>query len=169
VAPTYALAQFLTKGNGETVNCYDLAASVTVLANLIGANAEYRYLGAPGGRRTFGYLNETSLIGRGQSNNPFFSSGGVDHNPVVGADSCFEDFVGVRRWARSFFGNHAFVLLGSTAKVYDANVGPVLGADNVAGYLATAVDSNDAPRRTCNAARAGQANGAFARATITLR
>jgi hypothetical protein len=173
---TYNLTAFFTKANMDVVNCYDLAGSLATLANLIGANSEYRYLGkysgAAASTKTFGYINETSLIGHGNSNNPFFMASYVTSAKVVGVNDCVEDVIpagmpdaGKRK--RSYFGNHAFVTLAG--KVYDANVKPFLGADDIAGYVAAGIDSIDSAGRTCNKDKAGDAAQVQAAATIKLK
>jgi hypothetical protein len=82
------------------VNCYDAAASLALMAKVIGAPLDY-YFDQP-----FGYLNYVEPIGRGKCNNPFYGcQGGL---PEVGPDD-----------ARTRFGNHAYTKLPA-AKNFDA-------------------------------------------------
>ena len=156
--PKYDLTAFQTKANTATVNCYDLAASLTVLSNLIGGNAEYHYMGP------FGYINQTSLVGHGQSNNPFFDNASYSSAKITDADACKGD---PDPNNRSSFGNHAFVEL--SAKVYDANVEPHLGTESRDDYIKNSIDVKDRAGRTCNKDRAGTASNVEATAKITLK
>jgi hypothetical protein len=82
------------------VNCYDAAASLALMAKVVGTPLDY-YFDLP-----FGYLNYVEPIGRGKCNNPFYGCmGGV---PEVGPDD-----------ARTRFGNHAYTKL-SAARNFDA-------------------------------------------------
>ena len=82
------------------VNCYDAAASLALMAKVVGAPLDY-YFDQP-----FGYLNYVEPIGRGKCNNPFYGCmGGV---PEVGPDD-----------TRTRFGNHAYTKL-SAARNFDA-------------------------------------------------
>ena len=82
------------------VNCYDAAASLALMAKVVGAPLDY-YFDDP-----FGYLNYVEPIGRGKCNNPFYGCmGGV---PEVGPDD-----------PRTAFGNHAYTKL-ATANNFDA-------------------------------------------------
>jgi hypothetical protein len=94
------------QGTGEEyprfkiVNCYDCAASLALMAKVVGAPADYYF------HQPFGKLHYVEPIGRDKCNNPFYGcSGGT---PAVGPDD-----------TRTGFGNHAYVKL-SGAKNFDA-------------------------------------------------
>jgi hypothetical protein len=122
----YNLTGYITKSQGNQVNCYDQAGSLMLLTSLMGGSAEYLFMGP------YGYLNLTNLIGRGQCNNPFYGSRSAPYNvPVVHQDSA----------ARSWFGNHAFVRLnGSTGTIYDDCGGPYLGSGNAQAFINATID-----------------------------
>jgi hypothetical protein len=84
------------------VNCYDCAASLALMAKVVGAPLDYYY------HNPFGYLKYVEPIGRGKCNNPFY--GCLDNNPAVGPNN-----------QRSKFGNHAYTKL-SGQKNYDATM-----------------------------------------------
>lgn len=147
-SPVYNLTSFLVKGNGAVVNCYDMAGSVTSLSNLIGATAAYRYM------QPFGYVTTSPLIGRGNSNNPFYGNPAANYNQAVSPPStCSQDRVkqfpaapGFPPGAappnvgyRSSFGNHAFVVLGGN--VYDATSTPWVGTTTIANYVTGDIDT----------------------------
>lgn len=88
------------------VNCYDCAATVTIMSKILGAAMEYYYHGP------FGYLNYVKPIGRGTCNNPFYGCSGT--NVVVGSDD-----------PRTRFGNHAYTKLNQNL-IYDACMKEVL-------------------------------------------
>ncbi len=86
------------EGNSEEypdyliVNCYDCAASLSIMAKILGAPVNYYF------HQPFGCLNYVLPIGRGKCNNPFPGCSGtptiVDQNEY-----------------RSGFGNHAYTKL----------------------------------------------------------
>jgi hypothetical protein len=84
------------------VNCYDCAASLALMSQVVGAPQDY-YFHSP-----FGYLNYVVPIGRGKCNNPF--PGCTGNDPVKGPDD-----------PRTRFGNHAYTKL-SAGKDYDATM-----------------------------------------------
>jgi hypothetical protein len=95
-------------------NCYDGAAIVHTLADLLGAQTRYVW------SNPFGYLNCIDPIGRGEdySNNPFHESSYYRDDPVTYQDgtsgSC----------GRSSFGNHAFAATqpGPFGVIWDATM-----------------------------------------------
>jgi hypothetical protein len=84
----------------QIVNCYDCAASVALMCNVLGVSVEYHF------HEPFGFLRYVEPIGRGKCNNPFYSCYGG--NAEVGPDD----------W-RTGFGNHAYPRLGGDRN-YDA-------------------------------------------------
>ena len=77
------------------VNCYDCAASLTVMTKVLGVPVEYYF------HNNFGYLKYVEPIGRSKCNNPFY--GCLGNNPVVGPDD-----------PRTGFGNHAYTRLNAS-------------------------------------------------------
>ena len=112
----------------------------------------------------FGYINQTSLVGHGQSNNPFFDSPTKSNVKITDADACSGD---ADPNNRSAFGNHAFVEL--SAKVYDANVLPHVGTETRDEYIKNGIDAKDRAGRTCNKDAAGKASNVETTAKITLK
>ncbi|KYK31230.1 MAG: hypothetical protein AYK19_04105 [Theionarchaea archaeon DG-70-1] len=88
--------------NGKIVNCYDCAASLAALGNVVGCDLTYQFHGP------FGYLNIVVPIGRGRCNNPFYGSSGT--KPIMGKDDA----------SRTYFGNHAYTKMDR--KVFDATM-----------------------------------------------
>ena len=101
---SFNLTLFLSEiGSGRVVNCYDMGKTVKIFANSISCNTNYKFC------NPFGYLNCVKPIGRGWSNNPFYSSQSPPYNqPIVGEDDS----------GRTKFGNHAFGAHG--CDIYDA-------------------------------------------------
>ena len=79
--------------DNRIVNCYDCAASLGIMATVLGVSLGYHFHGP------FGKLNYVLPIGRGKCNNPFPGCNGT--NFAVGPDD-----------VRSGFGNHAYTKLG---------------------------------------------------------
>ncbi|KAI9729394.1 MAG: hypothetical protein M1834_006918 [Cirrosporium novae-zelandiae] len=117
----------------HTLCCYDLAALVQAILPLGLGTPNYdirmKYM-AP-----FGYINETHLIGRTMTNNPFYGSRDSNLNPICGVND--DD--------RSGFNNHMFLNInlddGNGYRVFDATCGPQIGTDSLSGYIDRAIDS----------------------------
>lgn len=77
------------------VNCYDMGKAVVTFSNVMGCGLSYRY------SSPFGFLNCINAIGRGWTNNPFYSNPSCNPNPIVPGDWGYAE----GRWG---FGNHAF-------------------------------------------------------------
>ncbi len=116
---TFALSSFLGRVDRE-VSCFGTSAAVLVLSGAVGIGV--RWLRIP----RMGYIVETSLVGVGRCNNPFFIKDKT--NPIV----CQKDL------ARSRFELHSFNEMSAT--IFDACVGPHLGTSPRPTYLNTAVD-----------------------------
>jgi hypothetical protein len=95
-------------------NCFDQAGAVQVLSGALGIEVEWTRM------EPFGYINETSLVGRGQCNNPSF------------LDSVSSEILPRDDSQRGFFGHHAFCIWQNSGMniVLDATAGPHLG-DNI--------------------------------------
>ncbi len=119
----------------NVVNCYDQAAAVSTLFNLVGGTSAYRFM------QPNGYMATEELVGRGQVNNPFYDSPSNVSTKVV-TFGCSNVVVGGKR-TRSTFGNHAFVTLPGDMPI-DAMGGPYLGTGTLAAYLTGATSSIDA-------------------------
>jgi hypothetical protein len=121
----FSLTGYMGKTLGNKVNCYDQASGLSLCGNAIGIPSEIRYMDP------FGYILETSLVGRGNSNNPFYGNRryGFDPLPVCPTNSP----------SRSGFGNHMFVMLG--ANVYDSCAGPVRGEWTFDDYRLHVIDT----------------------------
>jgi hypothetical protein len=142
---------YMTKSNGDTVNCYDQAAALTVFGRLLGINVQYTY------SSSFGYINTKTLVGGITTNNPFFDAKNIygnfiySTNPVVdlttsGSTAPYRltyDYDGTLQGNRSAFGNHAYVTIGTddpgTFNVYDACSGPITNT-LLTDYFASTID-----------------------------
>lgn len=92
----FYLTNFLGNiANIGVVNCYDMGKSEVTFSNVVGCGLIYRFSGP------FGYLNCIYAIGRGWTNNPFYSNPNYNPNPIVPEDWSSAE-------GRSRFGNHAF-------------------------------------------------------------
>ena len=111
------LTGYLSSQQG-VVNCLDQAYAVAALANILGIEAIVTEL------HPFGYIKPLNLIGVGLCNNPAFM---VDEDRLRPQDDI----------NRSRFRFHAFVW--SNYRVYDACIGPTLGAGYIP-YLAQTID-----------------------------
>lgn len=117
----FHLWAYLQADRQVRVNCYDQLAAVQALSGAVGIPIEWLRA------EPFGYLRKTLLTGIPQAcNNPFFE--GERQSPVVPRDDC----------DRTSFCNHGFCR--SCERIFDACAGPHLGDENLAEYLAAAVD-----------------------------
>jgi hypothetical protein len=116
---TFALSSFLAHVDRE-VSCFGTSAAVLVLSCAVGIDVRWLRISF------MGYIVETSLVGVGRCNNPFF----ILHmtNPIV----CQKDPV------RFPFQFHSFNEMSGT--IFDACVGPHLGMSLRQTYLDSAVD-----------------------------
>lgn len=110
-------------------NCYDLAGAVQIYLGALGIDDVTWILTEP-----YGYLNETSLVGRGQVNNPFYLMYDPPASPVTE----------ISNKKRTGFGNHAFCVLAEEERetVLDACAGPHTGSDSKRHYSKECVDTN---------------------------
>jgi hypothetical protein len=84
------------------VNCFDCAASLSLMAKVVGVPADYYF------HNKFGYLNYVEPIGRGKCNNPFYkceSKNAIKPQTAISPN-------------RTYFGCHAYTKL--SGKCYDA-------------------------------------------------
>jgi uncharacterized protein YneR len=107
---TFDVTNFLANlPNVGLVNCYDMGKSLVTFSNSIGCGLSYTYT------EPFGYLNCINAIGRGWTNNPFFTNPDPQYNfsrePIVPGDWSWDE-------GRSWFGNHAFGTMNGI--VFDA-------------------------------------------------
>jgi hypothetical protein len=106
-------------------NCYDQAGALQTLFGALGIELTWIYM------EPFGFLNRTSLIGRGAINNPVFLR---NHTPeIVAKDSP----------KRTHFGAHSFCLWEKEDKrqvVLDACLGPTLADVSRHQYLEIIID-----------------------------
>lgn len=125
----FNLEDFLNNAS-PLCNCFDMAGAVQVFLGAIGIQVDYTLI------KPFGYLNLTSLVGRGRCNNTYFL-GSSAASEIVSQN--FKD--------RGGFGNHAVCLYkkknGRTV-VLDATVGPFYGLLSRTVYLKKAVDKETA-------------------------
>lgn len=103
-------------------NCFDMAASVLVLAGAVGVPASWL-------RVDFGHIVQTDLMGIGPCNSPGFSKEGT--GPLV----CSLDPL------RTRFEMHGFC--EGFGKIFDACIGPHVGNKARQDYLLAAVDPNN--------------------------
>lgn len=115
---TFNLSLFIedmVEGHDPRVgNCYDGAAIVHTLADLLGARTHFVW------SNPFGYLNCIDPIGRGEdySNNPFHENSSYRDDPIVYQDGTYSSC------GRSSFGNHAFAATqpGLFGVIWDATM-----------------------------------------------
>jgi hypothetical protein len=99
-SPTFCAGDLHDYPDYDIVNCYDCAAALGIMANVLGVSLGYHFHGP------FGYLEYVAPIGRARCNNPFPGCNGT--NFALGPDD-----------ARTGFGNHAYTKL-SGGNNYDA-------------------------------------------------
>jgi len=92
-------------GTNIVIDCYDMGKALKIFGNALGCGLIYVF------SYPFGYLNCIKAIGRGWSNNPFYSNPSYSSYQIVGEDDDYND-------GRSSFGNHAFCRISTT--YYDA-------------------------------------------------
>ncbi len=94
---TFRLGQYLREaGTGALVNCYDQASIVQICFPLAPSSEpplEWLFM------KRFGFIRSTTLVGRGQCNNPF-------------PQSNFSLLTSRNDPKRRGFGNHAFIRVG---------------------------------------------------------
>ena len=122
----FQLGEYLTRGNGQYVNCYDQAYALSILGRTLGISSEVKFL------LPFGYINPTNLIGVGECNSPFFTT-----NNHVTASAKLRP---VNDLDRKWFYNHRYVV--ASGKVFDCCAGPALGDLSQAEYLNAWVDKS---------------------------
>ncbi|MCP5050906.1 MAG: hypothetical protein GY940_27320 [bacterium] len=119
-------------------NCYDQASLLQVALGALGIDVTYIYM------RPFGFINTSSLVGRGACNNPGF----LDcPEPTPLEELEIRKFLYTDSKEREGFGNHAFCLIQHPegtpqTGVLDATVGPRLGNLSQAVYVTRGIDSN---------------------------
>ncbi len=107
-------------------NCYDQAGALQTLIGALGIELTWIYM------NPFGFINKTSLIGRGESNNPVFLR---DLTPEIVAKNYPK---------RTQFGAHSFCLWEKPGKdplVLDACLGPTLGSASRQQYIKKNIDT----------------------------
>jgi hypothetical protein len=111
---TLFISDMVSQRDPRVGNCYDGAAIVHTLADLLGAHTYFVY------SNPFGYLNCIDPIGRGEdySNNPFHEGWFGRDDPVVYQDGTSSTC------SRSSFGNHAFAATqpGYNGVIWDATM-----------------------------------------------
>jgi len=140
----FNLTRFMSKANGDIVNCYDCAGAVATMTALVGGQSKYLFM------EPFGYIKKTNLIGKGDCNNPFPDSAtAIASLCVVGTPAAMNCAAGaacdtdcLRGNGRKRFKNHAFVELPD--KIYDACAGPHLGTEIRADYFNATADKSSA-------------------------
>ena len=121
----FQLGQYINKGNGNYVNCYDQAYGLSILGRSLGISSDVVFL------LPFGYINPTNLVGIGVCNSPFFTT---NHIPASAPLRPVDDLD--RKW----FYNHRYVEWNN--KVFDCCAGPALGDLVHSDYLHTWVDTS---------------------------
>jgi hypothetical protein len=109
-------------------NCYDQAGALQTLLGALGIELTWIYM------NPFGFINRTSLIGRGESNNPVF----------LKKDSLTPEIVDKNDQKRTKFGAHSFCLWEKQGKdqfVLDACLGPALGNASGPQYIKRNIDT----------------------------
>jgi hypothetical protein len=141
------LTNYMIKGQGVLVNCWDQAGALAVMGRLVGLPACMKKLSP------YGFLKPTSVVGiTGACNNPAWTylvangftgakqrSTGDDSTLVTAGDE------------RIAFAMHEFVECTTTSgetrtnRIYDSTVGPALGTQQfVDNYNSTHDDSSQA-------------------------
>lgn len=133
--------KYMTKGNGNKVNCHDQVLAVDTFAGLVGVPTTWYYI------NKLGYSATTQIVGGYNMNNPFnagtFTGTPFDVAAVVGTDALRVDADTDGDIDRSYFGNHG--IADYSSKVYDACVGAHLGTETHAQYMTAAQDTTTAP------------------------
>jgi hypothetical protein len=132
-------AGYLAKSGIVFVNCQDQASALGIFGRMVGIETEYCAMSP------FGYVNATSVVGiSGLCNNPCYSSS-------TGGKLTDED---ATEPVRLPLLNHAFVLFGGN--VFDACVGPHVGTETLAQYIAAVIDvsTSEEQRKAGNASNA---------------
>jgi hypothetical protein len=109
-------------------NCYDQAGALQTLIGALGIELTWIYM------NPFGFINRTSLIGRGESNNPVF----LKNNSLT------PEIVDKNDQKRTDFGAHSFCLWEKPGKdrvVLDACLGPTMGNASSREYLKRTIDT----------------------------
>jgi len=120
----FELKAFLEQAH-PLCNCYDQAGALQTLIGALGIKLTWVYMGP------FGFINRTSLIGRGATNNPVFLS------------NLTPELVDKNNPKRTKFGEHAFCLREKADKrqvVLDACLGPILTDVSRQQYLEIIID-----------------------------
>lgn len=107
-------------------NCFDQAGALQTLAGALGIELTWINM------RPFGFINRACLIGRGETNNPFFLE---NESPEI---------VGRNDHKRSGFGEHSFCLWkknNESEVVLDSCLGPILADVPIGRYLKRNIDS----------------------------
>jgi len=121
----FKLKAFLEQAH-PLCNCYDQAGALQTLIGALGIKLTWIYM------EPFGFINRTSLIGRGATNNPVFLNN-LTPEIVPGNDP-----------NRTQFGAHSFCLREKEDKhpvVLDACLGPILADVSPRQYLEIIIDS----------------------------
>ena len=140
ISNKFELTDYIIKGRGSVVNCYDQAGGVYVLSRLLGINSEFVFMGRRqtgyttfNGKPPFGYINAVNLVGEGTCNNPFYPRVLPPNNiKLLDGGASNKTYP-----ERSSFGNHAFVR--HNALIYDA-CALYLGVGNLVAYANASID-----------------------------
>jgi len=109
-------------------NCYDQAGALQTLIGALGIELTWIYM------NPFGFINKTTLIGRGECNNPIFLKKG----------SLTPELVDKNDPGRTAFGSHSFCLWEKQDKhqfVLDSCLGPTMGNASSAQYIKRRIDN----------------------------
>lgn len=109
-------------------NCYDQAGALQTLIGALGIELTWIYM------NPFGFINNTTLIGRGECNNPVFLKKG----------SFTPELVNKNDQRRTAFGAHSFCLWEKEGKhqfVLDACLGPTMGNVSSRQYIKSKIDT----------------------------
>lgn len=109
-------------------NCYDQAGALQTLIGALGIELFWIYM------NPFGFINKTTLIGRGECNNPIF----------LKKSSLTPELVNKNDQRRTAFGAHSFCIWEKEGKhqfVLDACLGPTMGNASSPQYIKRKIDT----------------------------
>ncbi|KAI1454126.1 hypothetical protein F4805DRAFT_440813 [Annulohypoxylon moriforme] len=129
---SFKLASYLSDiGTKTMLNSYDQAAIMQICLGLSPVTKGVGYVFM----RKFGWIVTTSLVGRGQCNNPYYLNNKFNRSIICDNDAS----------DRSSFGNHAFISLNPNSKdaIVDSSIGPYNGSLDLQAYINASIQTTN--------------------------